>query len=259
MTLGSQRLQRNISAGRIASLLSWNLATEYCSFTPWGSESWRTQSTSSTLRSACPCKLRSLGVDNAGGLFLDGFGRFRRCSQICQQTKDWFIPRKLLKRKALQNVVSEIRGYCVNCMCHFFLELGDLPLATHLGFAAWATTALNSGTPCHGEKERKLLDMIKDVIGTLNPSFNHDCPYSNGQRHPKTPLFVVSIWGWNQGSARELLARRWPSSLNHLLVVVLGELPPVPPAQRALEARISWDFIKKIDGTWWFNHQNIWI
>lgn len=139
MTLGSQRLQRNISAGRIAFLLSWNLATECCSFTPWGSESWRTQSTSSTLHIACPCKLRSLGVDNAGGLFLDGFGRFRRCSQICQQTKDWFIPRKLLKRKALQNVVSEIRGYCVNCMCHFFVELGDLPLATHLGFAAWAT------------------------------------------------------------------------------------------------------------------------
>ena len=52
--------------------------------------------------------------------------------------------------------------------------------------------------------------------------------------------------------ARELLARRWPSSRNHLLVVVLGELPPVPPAQRALEAQpqSSWEFTEKIDGKW---------
>ena len=35
---------------------------------------------------------------------------------------------------------------------------------------------------------------------------------------------------------RDLLQHHWPQSLNHLLLVVLGELPPVAAAQRALEA-----------------------
>ena len=35
---------------------------------------------------------------------------------------------------------------------------------------------------------------------------------------------------------RDLLQHHWPHSSNHLLLVVLGELPPVAAAQRALEA-----------------------
>ena len=35
---------------------------------------------------------------------------------------------------------------------------------------------------------------------------------------------------------RDLLQHHWPQSSNHLLLVVLGELPPVAAAQRALEA-----------------------
>lgn len=58
-------------------------------------------------------------------------------------------------------------------------------------------------------------------------------------KDPKHFINVAHRLPLQVAKLRELLARRWPSSLNHLLVVVLGELPPVPPAQRALEACLS--------------------